>query len=279
MNGYSVQHPVRKGIRDVAIPVVAVAAAAMLPFYLLVHAFIVLGQAHFALTYLYQWRGNRMTNRYRILALLLLASFSAYFIWFGAALPLMVLITVLFSFHFAWDELTLHDEAPTKGRIVSVIGFTLAFFLLSMLFLMPDASWLKLAASSVGLGAIALRCLIERAPPSRAEWYLWFVEALLFSVALFLALPGHVLAVIVILHVLNWYIGYGARVASDSSRAKRYWRDVAISLCAVIALFLAYRGLLVEPLAFFFGLGPYYAWATAHIVLSLEVALGKRLVS
>lgn len=269
MKGYSMPHPVLEHMRDVALPVGAVALAAWLPFHLLVHAFIVLGQAHFALTYLYQWRGKRMTRRYGIAALALALSAAAYFAYAGQALPLMVLITVLFSFHFAWDEFTLHDEVPTRGGIVSVAGFTLSFFLLSMLFLFPGASVLAALALAVAVGAISIRFLVERAPPRRAERYLWLVQALLFAIALLLGLPGHVLAVIVILHVLNWYAGYGARVASDMARARRYSRDVALSLAATLALFLAYRGLEVGWLAFLFGLAPYYAWATAHIILSL----------
>jgi len=262
-------HPVLHRLRDVALPVAAVALAAWLPFHLLVHAFIVLGQAHFALTYLYQWRGRRMTRGYRAVALALAALAAAYFAYAGGALPLMALITVLFSFHFAWDEFTLHDEPVTKGGIVSVAGFTVSFFLISMLFLFPDAPLLKAAALAVAVGAICIRFLVERAPPLQAERYLWLVQALLFAIALVLELPGHVLAVIVILHVLNWYAGYGVRVASDSARARRYWRDVVLSLAATLALFLAYRGLEVGWLVFLFGLAPYYAWATAHIVLSL----------
>lgn len=266
---YSISYAPLAFMRDGVLPVLAVATALMLPFPLLVHAFIVLGQAHFILTYLYQWRGKKMTSAYRLVALALLAGGGGYFAFSGAALPLMVLITVLFSFHFSLDEMTLHDEPLSRGRVIVVAGFTASFFLISMLFLYPGALWLSFAAFAVGALAILARFIVEARPMSNAERYLWFVQALLFACATLFHLPGHVLAVIVILHVLNWYVAYGVRLQPRPERAKRYWQEVGMSLAAVAALFFAYRALDLAALYPLFGLAPYYAWAVAHIALSL----------
>jgi hypothetical protein len=263
-------------LRDGALPVAAAVFAIILPFHILVHAFILLGQAHFFLTYLYQWRGKRMNRTYLVAAALLLAGFTLYFALSGEALPLMVLITVLFSFHFAWDEVTLHDEQMTPGRIIAVAGFTLSFFLISLLFLFPEMVWVSIAAACVGIGAILVRFAVEHRPASRGEVYLWFVQALLFAVATWFQLPGHVLAVIVIIHVLNWYIAYGVRLAPHPERARKYWREVFLSIAIVGALFYAHWELNQEALAVLFGLAPYYAWATAHIVLSVVASRARR---
>jgi hypothetical protein len=263
-------------LRDIGFPVVAVAGAITLPFHYLVYTFIILGQAHFIIAYLYQWRGKRMTRGYLIVALLLLVVFVAYFSLGGTSMPLLVLISILFSFHFALDELTLHDEQPTPGGLISVGGFTLAFSLLSLIYIFPDVSWLPYTAGLVGVGAIGLRFLFERTWPARGERYLWFVQTLLFATALYFHLPAHGLAMIVIIHVVNWYVAYGVRLAPIKARARQYWLEVLASLAVVASLFLFFLSTHLGVLALFFGIGPYYAWAVAHILLSLLVALPRR---
>lgn len=274
--GFAVQDKGLGLLRDMALPATAVAAAIALPFHYLVHAFIIVGQAHFLMAYLYQYRGKRMDRRYLLAALAIGVSLVTYFVVYGELLPLLIVISLLFSFHFAWDEIALHDEDMTRGRLTTVIGFTASFFLLTLLFAFPQVSWLPGAAIGVALGTICLRFLLERAKPARGELYIWFVQALLFMIALSFGLPGHVLAVIVLIHVANWYIAYGVRLSSNPTRARTYWKEVVLLLLISTILFFVYMELRIPALAILFGLGPYYAWAIAHILLSYVLLLPRR---
>jgi hypothetical protein len=273
--GFALQSPGLGLLRDVGLPLAAISAALILPFHYLVHTFIVIGQAHFFMAYLYQYRGRRMDARYLAAAVLIGVLLIAYLMFFKEVMLLLVLISVLFSFHFAWDELALHDEGMTRGRLVTVLGFSGSFFLLTLVFAFPNLAWPSRAALGVALGAIALRFLIEQTKPARGELYIWFVQALLFGIALGFGLSGHVLALIVIIHVINWYIAYGVKLSSNPARAKTYWREVALFLLVTLGLFVAYWELEIAALGVLFALGPYYAWAVAHILLSYVLLLPR----
>lgn len=260
-------------LRDFAFPLLAVGATVTLPFLWIVFAFVVVGQAHFYTTYLYQYRGGRINGRYVLVALALAIFATLYFSFLGGLLPLAVLISILFSFHFAYDEFTLHDEPMTRSRMASVIGFTAAFSLLTLLFIFPNEEWLVLASGGVGLLALLARYALTRAAPTPGERYLWFTALLLFAAATLLGLPGSILAAIVLLHCANWYVGYGVRLRGVAQKERRYWIE-AIGLFVVsCALFCLYMFGGVLQLGFLYDLAPYYAWAVAHIVLSVITSI------
>lgn len=263
-------------MRDIGLPLLAAGATVALPFMWLVSAFIVAGQAHFFMAYLYQYRGGRMNRRYLAAACVIAVAATLYFAFNGGLLALAILISALFSFHFAYDEFTLHDERMTASRFVTVVGFTLTFFFLVMLFIFPAANWLVVASAAAGLSTLIARFWLTRSPPTRAERYLWFVAALLFAVAVISGLPGSILATIVLLHCANWYVGYGTRLSGEPVRARKYWIE-AVGLFVLSALlFAAFSLAHFSFLGVLFSLAPYYAWAVAHILLSLVTLLPRR---
>ena len=144
-------------VRDVAFPLVAIAAAALLSFGQVVMVFVIVGQAHFLMTYFYQYRGGRMTRNYVIVAGLLLLYSTWYLLTAMSITPLVLLIGVLFSAHFAYDEFTLHNEKHSVLNILTVVGFTSLFASFVALYIAPNLFWLPWAGVFVVLASIAFR--------------------------------------------------------------------------------------------------------------------------
>lgn len=264
-------------LRDYGLPVAAVAATLALPFAYIMWAYLVVGHAHFLMAYLYQWRGKKMDARYLLLSALLLLAAGWYFLVAGAGVvPILVAAGILFALHFAIDEFTLHGERLDGRAWMSVAGFTLLFSSLILLVALPGFAAAPFAALGLFLGFIALRFLVSRAKPTAGERYLWFTGALLAALALGFGLPESILGVLLLLHFANWYVGFGKRLRPRPERARTYWKEVAVTLGACLALFALYRFFGASMLAVFFGLGAYYAWAIAHILLSFVSAIPRK---
>jgi hypothetical protein len=264
-------------LRDYALPVAAVVATLALPFMLIAWTYVVVGHAHFLMAYLYQWRGKKMNARYAAVAGLLLLAAGWYFFLSGyGIIPILLAAGILFAFHFAIDEVTLHGERFTRDAWIAIAGFTLLFSSLIVLVAVPGFAWSpQLAIAALG-GSIAFRLFLSRAKISGAERYLWFVGVLLAALALVFGLPASILGVVLLLHFINWYVGFGKRLRSRPEKARSYWLEVASTLGLSAALFAAFLASGATFFSFAFGLGAYYAWAIAHILLSFVSQLGKR---
>jgi hypothetical protein len=254
-------------VREAGLPLMAFALAILLPLQYLVAAFVITGQAHFLITYIYQYRGRRMTSRYLVVALILSVVALLYFFFSGDTLPILLLTSVVFSAHFARDEMTLHDEPLDLERISTIAGFVFLFTATVIGGFFEQFSWMLPVAAGLVIVLTAGRVALGRTLPSYGEGYLWLIEFLAFILGYIRHLPASILAIIILLHVTNWYIAYGLRVAPHAERKRRYWRDVAwtLGLCAVLYVLFVWK---LSFLFVFFLVGPFYAWSIAHIVLS-----------
>lgn len=264
-------------IRDYLFPLAALGASMLASFELILMLFIVTGQAHFLTAYWYQYRAGKMDVRYLLVAGVLFIAAIAYFFMSDALLPLLFLVGVLFSAHFAYDELQLHGEASTKAKLVTVAGFTAFFSALVVTFAVPALAPFAPFTLTIPVLALIVRFLLDPTKPGKAERYLWLVEAVIFFIAVGLGQSGTVLGVIVLLHVANWYVGFGTRLARDPVRLRAYWTQVVLILMALTLLFLIYLHARTPLLEFLFKSTYYYAWAIAHIVLSFIASLPRRI--
>lgn len=255
-------------VREYAFPVAAVAAALLLPYQWVLWTFVAMGQAHFLITYIYQYKGKKMaTLPYVAVA----ALYAAWFAWYVAGAHsyalLMLFIGGIFSVHFAIDEITLHDEAHDKEAIASIAAFSF-LFAATLAAAEFSLAWLAPAAFAAAALVLAVRVLIGRRAPSAAERYLWLVGALLCAISAFLHNGFAMLAVIVTLHYLNWYVGFAYRVMGSGTRARQYWGNVAWTLALTTVGMALYATHVVPLLGVFFGLYWFFGWTGAHIFLS-----------
>lgn len=262
-------------LRDYLIPALALIASVYVPYMAIVMLFIVTGQAHFVTGYWYQYKAGKMDARYLLVAALLLAGSIFYFVSGGGLVPILLAVGVLFSAHFAYDEILLHGESRTPAKLVTVLGFAVFFGALVVSFIVPGLRVYAPYALCIPLLAFAIRYALDRTRPGKAEQYLWLIEALIFLIAVGFGNPGGVLGVIVLLHVFNWYVGFGGRVAHDAVRRRAYWTQVVVILAILSGLFFAYVQFHLPGLEFIFKSTYYYAWAIAHIVLSFVTTLPR----
>jgi hypothetical protein len=263
-------------LREYVLPVSAVLLSIVLPFYLIAWMYIIVGHAHFLMAYLYQYRGKRMNFSYLLVAAaVLIASLWYFFVADLGFMPILVVAGILFALHFAIDEFTLHGEPFGREAWIAIAGFTLLFSSLVVLVALPALTWLSSAAYGVLAGTVIVRLLLSRKPILKTERYLFLIGVLLLLLGAALNLPTHVLGVILLLHFMNWYVGYGVRLRARPERLRIYWKEVAVTLGICTALFAAFvysEGTFLYAL---FGFTPYYAWAIAHILLSF-VSSGSR---
>ncbi len=187
-----------------------------------------------------------------------------------------MLVGVFLSAYFAHEEILLQGETRTRGKILTVLGFTLYFSALVCTYIVPSLSSYAVYALFIPVCVAAARFLVDKSPIGASERYLWMVELVIFLVALVSGNPGGVLGVIVLLHVANWYVGVGGRVAGNSARTRSYWTEVVVSLAVLAALFALYVYGIAPMLGLLFKVPFYYAWAIAHIVLSFVASLSPR---
>lgn len=258
----------RSVIRDTLLPIAAFSSVFLLPAQWFLAGFLIIGQAHFAMTFLYQYRGGKVNQRYLIVLTALILLLVAYFVIEGTFLPIFLLTATLFAAHFANDEFVLHDEEAAAGRTLLVLLFTALFCSLILYALFPS-----LLPVSIITGGIFALCAVIRLIGGRAkthsERYLWLSGSLLLILTLGFGLaPEVLLSLIIILHCINWYLDYGKRTAHDSIKHARYWREVALTLVISSMLYALYVMYKVPFLQFAFLPMYYDAFALGHFALT-----------
>ena len=259
--------------RDFLLPIAIFAVTLSVPFLWVLWGYIVLGQAHFVMTYIYQARGKKMTRGYLLLAGALAIAAAAYFTLSGAFIPLVIAVSILFATHFALDELTLHDSPWNIPSLITVALFASLFFTFVLSDLFPSYAMLSGIAVLLCVLYVVIRSW-SGPTPSDGERYLWyvavFVAVLSYTLPAFSAL--NILACVIWLHTINWAIGYGIRLRGKGNEEPRYWLLTALTFFGALGGWALFQFGQVAWLGAFFAPGPYYAWAIAHILLSFYIS-------
>ena len=261
-------------IREYVLPLVALAFVLLVPERWMLFWVIIGGQAHFLMAYLYQYRGKKITRTYGVVACVLLALAVLLYSFLPNPFPVaFILVTLFFAAHFAFDELTLHDESWDWLRGTTVLGFVLLTIVLNLVELIPVLRPLAIALIVATVIGITVR-LLSRHWPSRTERYLWYLLLLLVVFAFFRA--DTPLATIImftsVLHYLNWLIGYGVRV-QGKPHARKYWKETITFALVCTCLAFVYRMSGDTLFSWLFTPMYYYYGAVMHIALSWTISL------
>ena len=239
-------------------------------------------QYHFVMSYWYQYRSGKMNQWYLLLALSCFAGLSLFLVYNPNPLQTLFLITsVLFSTHFAIDEVALHNDTFKSEQVVSVFLFVLLHMSIHLALVWPVMAWL-VTFSCILFGSYTLVRLYKQNYPSQSEKYLWYL-ALIFIIYHLTHLDttfslGVGLMSIVVLHLFNWLIGYGIRV-HGTKRERRYWLET-LGFIGFFSLFAVVYAKTQSPLlVFVYGTVYYYCWAIGHILLSGLLSYQKKLAS
>ncbi len=263
----------RLALRNILLPLAALASVFVVPSAWLVAAFIILGQAHFAMAMIYQYRGGRVTRRYVLTALALVAVFVLYFTSGAGFYPIFYAAVFMFGAHFAYDEFHLQKAELGGPQKVTLGLFVLLFIVMNVYVFVPGSTGVALGLSLLFPSYIVARLFFSKNRPNRAEAYVWLVGIVLFFLAFVAHMPPVILlAIVSILHILNWYVDYGRRLADagDATRVKNYWIEVLVIILFIGAFYAVYRIYSIDILGYYYSVMYYYAWALGHFILSFR---------
>lgn len=257
-------------LRNVALPLIALLSSLLLPMPWLVGAFVVLGQAHFAMSMFYQVRAGKADARYiAILAIGLVAAL-LYFSTGAGFTPIFIVTVLCFAAHFSFDEFQLQKCPFGVPQKATFILFILLFAAMLSYSLLPKFALTAFALALLFPAYAATRIIFSSDAPTRAESYIWLVGVLLMVLAFgFSVEPVVLLAVISILHITNWYADYGRRLADsgNTARLRSYWTEVLLLIALMASLYTWYLSG-ATALTVLFNVMYYYAWALVHFALS-----------
>ncbi len=243
--------------------------------------FIVLGQGHFLLTYLYQFRAGKITRTYLLwYAIVSLLVFSA-----ATYLPFsLMLVTAasIFAVHYIYDEARLLIGENLRLSL-SLITPPMLFFMAYLLYqqyaidLFPACvllslflvlrSWYSYGARHLAAPYVLLTNVI-----TAIMLGLYFTDTIVPSELL--------LGAIIIHHYGTWYVFQYVKLRSSPTRLGVYLTDVLAVNAILLFAFLIY---LTSGggtwLQYVFAESYFYAWTILHIVFAshdLLAALGQR---
>ncbi len=261
--------------RDGLLPVLVFSLALLADIKTIILLFVIVGQAHFFMAFLYQYKGKKMNRRYLGVAAVLLILASIYFIYIGLLIPVFLVTSIAFGLHFAMDEFYLHGEKNGPNTFVSLLGFMLLYSSIVFQILGPGYGLLPVFAGVFVFAHVVVR-IFRRKPFSGAERYLLFVGCLTLilgaGLQLWITIPG----IISLLHCFNWVIGYAQRVQGHAAARFSYWKNTLATLALSIGLYSLWIITDAPILAFLFLPLYWYAWALAHFVLSSPLVVGTK---
>ncbi len=241
--------------------------------------FILLGQAHFLLTYVYAGKYKKINTAYikKFIALLLLLGGICFFIVENPSfLKVMILIaSILFTFHYFNDEFKIIGLEKLENKLLGVLAVVLVA---SSVFLV------KLSISDVGsvlwliIVSLILTLLFiyqaykEGVILKHRMFFVFFVLNIIVPICLLFqknVTIYQVLGFIIVFHYIRWYLYYFDKF---KDKDLDYYVNAVIgaNLIVLIAfiLYVSVPGfgilyLFYSPLFF-------YAWSIVHILLSLR---------
>lgn len=255
-------------MRNIALPVALVGASAFLHGEFMFTLAIIVGQAHFLMAYLYQWRAKKMTQSYFLFAAIIAVLLLAYFVLSGDPLVLFLGLSIFFALHFVVDELTLHDEKWNTAKLINAGGFMVLFSVLIVHVIFPMPT---IVFSAIGLVVLIVAGRLAQGfeSVSTSEYYLWFLQLLMVLLVVVIAPVSQIALTVFILlaHFFNWMIGYSVKT-TGTPMYTRYWTETVFFLMLCTVGYGLFWFAVIPGLSIFFGVAAYHAWAAAHIALS-----------
>jgi len=235
---------------------------------------IVIGQAHFVMTYHYKYFRAGKPKPVLLGYVIFFGMFAAFWLLSGRALnPFIFVAITFFLVHNFFDDMKLMGEEQNIANFTATLPITvsLACYLFDFQFGTHGGDTLQFYAFAAGSVLLLFTLMTNRKP------YPLYVSALGVVVP-FLIMAGtfstmNLLVFFVLIHCNNWYIKMGARFkATDKTQFRRYLRDVALynAGCAG-AFFLCVNVPALEPVRYaFFSERGFYCWTLMHLIFTLR---------
>lgn len=271
---------------------ITVGFVATLTWQKVVLLYIVLGQGHFLIAYLYQYKAGKMTKPYLAVAVTSLVAVTGLYLSFPNYRVLVAVTTVYFLVHMLLDELyllrlpmELHRSPMHLGRLLEMTPILLLYStrvidsLFSRFSRGPHTlEEVSLTLSWCSLGALVLLGILGRYRPDWRSLYFLGWSAFLFWAVYtgwFHRVPtGKLTGFIIIYHYLAWYFHYFLQLKAGPKRVT-YLRRVVVLNAVVLGIFALWGQQGVGR--FLFQNDYFYIWTLLHLITSTRLGDIKRL--
>ena len=231
--------------------------------------FVVLGQGHFFLGYLYRLKAGKID--WKQLGFYLILLFGVFsFPLFLSYNTILAIVALLFSVHFFFDEARIM-KGSNDISIPLILPPILLFFTSVLnteigVNLIPISIILSLAIFFSVFVIKGLKEIVTKDILYANCFTLFFIGTYIFN----LNFSGEaIFGAIIIMHIFTWYMFYQKKTWSDKKRNSQYLIDVFLVNVLVIILFALFvNNFFVAPLSLLFAPVFYYCWAILHIITS-----------
>lgn len=275
--------PMQTIARDFSLSFVITATLIFLtPEEYLIPLFIVFGQGHFILMYLYQFRAGKIGARYIRSYIFFSALLLGFLLFYPNAHMrdiFLLLSAIAFGLHFFFDELFMREITHSQVHTLFGFGFSIQYIAVSytLVFGLPQVPWSAIAVLTAISWALALPLLCKRIFSHSFILSEIFLYGLLgfFSIALFVQIhisAGQILAFTVLFHYIRWYLFYASRLHSTEANTKlrKYIIDTVLINTLMLVGFIFYFFASIPVLSILFSETYFYLWTILHVIFSLS---------
>jgi hypothetical protein len=244
-------------------------------------AVVVLGHAHFALSYFYQSKAGKIRLIYLLPYAVVLGI--SFYLRYEYEAFFLIFVATFFLFHNFFDEFKLRSEKPSAEYLVLIFilvatlsGWTADFFIGSHV--TKILIYISFAVGGILLGAKAVLGRVE------INWRCSYLHFLLLMMGIFLTMEftGHrpdareSFGAVILIHYMAWYIRLGMRfkqqgVAVFNTYIKRVLIANFIFMAGyyVVVIAMERQGILYEVIYAPFG---FYVWTLMHLLTTFRLS-------
>lgn len=239
----------------------------------LLNILICMGQAHFFMTYLYQYKSNKFDRLYLLKAALFIMILITYYLFFLNDVYIMKFTSVLFVFHFIFDEFYLDRQVLQLNQIYKVVPILLSYF---VFIFGSKGEYIIIVKIGAVLSVLYYTLMVfsEKKYHVSQNVYLLIYSILCVSSIFsdWISIKNNAMFFIVIVHYLNWY-SFNYSKFKNSKKALSYYFVSAILVNLVFGLLWVgfyFYSFEVPQLVLIFSPTCFYLWTLLHLFVTFR---------
>jgi hypothetical protein len=239
------------------------------------HAVVILGQAHFLLAYLYQFKTGKINFSYIAKYIVVfVAIFGSYFLYGPNSLP-GFLAGAYFVIHFLYDERYLMSEPTSFEGWLRLSPFIVVCFPHLLLQYGIDIYEPAKNISLFFFSAYIISRIINKKPVTEQDAYflITFTACYFLTFSSYAPSQTQVLNFIILVHYGNWYLNYLIKFKDKPAAFKTL--SIEILLCNALMLILFYyhsieHASMLSGFKYFFSNDYFSLWTIMHYLVTFR---------
>lgn len=239
----------------------------------LLNILIFLGQAHFFLTYLYQYKNKKINRNYLIKFTVFFFILLAFYFIFLNGIFLIKFTSGLFVFHFLLDEFYLDNNELNKAQVFKILPILFSYLVFIFNDCFEEIYIFKILAIMSLLYFLFLT-VVKNKMFMLNDVYLVFYSLVIVSSIFsnWLLIKENSMFFIVVLHYFNWYSYNYFKLRNNIIILKKYIVNVLLVNAVTGVLFIDYFfiGIGLPFLFLFFSPTFFYLWTLMHLFVTFR---------